>query len=325
MIKITRFDTDANILMNFIKKYLALFFKGAGMGAANVIPGVSGGTVALITGIFEKLIHSIKSFDFEAVRLLFAGKFRMFAKHVNLDFLIAVFTGIAVSIISLAKLLDYLFNNYPVYVWAYFFGLILASIYFVGKTISRWYISVIISMITGTALAILISVLSPAVENDSFIYLILCGIVAICSMILPGLSGSFVLVLMGNYKLVMINAVSNFRWEILIPVFLGAVFGLIAFSRFLSWIYRKYRNQTIAILTGFILGSLSILWPWQEPVTLVDANGTPILKDGEYIISGYKKFVPGEFNQEVILVITLIVIGFATIMVIERFAQHSDH
>ena len=168
-------------------------------------------------------------------------------------------------------------------------------------------------------------VLSPAVENDSFIYLILCGIVAICSMILPGLSGSFVLVLMGNYKLVMINAVSNFRLEILVPVFIGVVFGLIAFSRFLSWIYRKYRNQTIAILTGFISGSLSILWPWQEPVTLVDANGTPILKDGEYIISGYKKFVPGEFNQEVILVIALVVIGFATIMVIERLAQQSDH
>ncbi|UCH13835.1 MAG: DUF368 domain-containing protein [Bacteroidales bacterium] len=308
-----------------MKKYLALFFKGAGMGAANVIPGVSGGTVALITGIFEKLIHSIKSFDLEAIKLLFTGKFRTFSKHVNLDFLIAVFAGIAVSIFSLAKLLDYLFNNYPVYVWAYFFGLILASIYFVGKTISRWHISVIISMITGTAIAVIISLLSPAVENDSFIYLIVCGIVAICSMILPGLSGSFVLVLMGNYKLVMINAVSYFRWEILIPVFLGAVFGLIAFSRLLSWIYRKYRNQTIAILTGFILGSLSILWPWQEPVLLVDAGGTPVLKDGEHIISGYRKFVPGEFNQEVIMVIALVVIGFVTILVMERLAKKTDH
>jgi putative membrane protein len=312
--------------MNFsVNKYLSLFFKGAGMGAANVIPGVSGGTIALITGIFEKLIHSIKSFDFDAVRLLFAGKFKMFSNHVNLDFLIAVFAGIAVSIISLAKLLDYLFNNYSVYVWAYFFGLILASIYSVGKTISNWNYSVILSMATGTAIAVLISVLTPAVENDNFIYLVLCGIVAICSMILPGLSGSFVLVLMGNYKLVMINAVSNFRLEILIPVFLGAVFGLLAFSRFLSWIYRKFRNQTIALLTGFILGSLSILWPWQRPVMLADVDGTPILKDGEQIISGYKKFIPGEFNQEVIYVMVLVLIGFATIMIIERLAQHSDH
>jgi len=308
-----------------MKEYISLFFKGVGMGAANVIPGVSGGTVAFITGIFEKLINSIKSFDFSAVRLLFAGKFKVFSKHVNLDFLIAVFLGIAVSIISLAKLLDYLFNNYPVYVWAYFFGLILASIYFVGKTISHWYTSVIISMITGTALAILISVLSPAVENDSFIYLVLCGIVAICSMILPGLSGSFVLVLMGNYKLVMINAVTNFRLEILIPVFLGAVFGLLAFSRFLSWIYRKFRNQTIALLTGFILGSLSILWPWQKPVMLVDVNAIPILKDGKHIISGYKKFIPQEFNREVIFVLVLVLIGFATIMVIERLAKQTDH
>jgi putative membrane protein len=308
-----------------MKEYISLFFKGAGMGAANVIPGVSGGTIALITGIFEKLIHSIKSFDLDAVRLLFAGKFRMFSRHVNLDFLIAVFAGIAVSIISLAKLLDYLFNNYPVYVWAYFFGLILASIYFVGKTISHWYFSVILSMAAGTAIAILISVLSPAVENDNFIYLLLCGIVAICSMILPGLSGSFVLVLMGNYKLVMINAVSNFRLEILIPVFLGAVFGLLAFSRFLSWIYRNFRDQTIALLTGFILGSLSILWPWQEPVIMTDVSGNPILKDGEHIISGYKKFIPAEFNQEVIFVLVLVLTGFITILVIERLAQHTDH
>lgn len=307
-----------------MKEYISLFFKGAGMGAANVIPGVSGGTVALITGIFERLIYSIKSFDLISVRLLFTGKFKTFSNHVNLDFLVAVFAGIAVSIISLAKLLDFLFDNYPVYVWAYFFGLILASIYFVGRTISHWYFSVILSMATGTAIAVIISVLSPAVENDSFIYLVLCGVVAICSMILPGLSGSFVLVLMGNYKLVMINAVSNFRLEILIPVFLGAVIGLLAFSRFLSWIYRKYRNQTIALLTGFILGSLSILWPWQKPVILADVNGTPILKDGEHIISGYKKFIPGEFNQEVIIVILLVLIGFATIVVIERLAQQSD-
>jgi len=295
------------------------------MGAANVIPGVSGGTVALITGIFEKLIHSIKSFDLNAVRLIFNGKFKMFSNHVNLDFLVAVFAGIAVSIISLAKLLDYLFDNYPVYVWAYFFGLILASIYFVGRTISHWYFSVTLCMATGTAIAVLISVLNPAVENDSFLYLVLCGIVAICSMILPGLSGSFVLVLMGNYKLVMINAVSNFRLEILIPVFLGAVFGLLAFSRFLSWIYRKFRNQTIALLTGFILGSLSILWPWQKPVMFADVNGTPVLKDGEYIISSYKKFIPGEFNLEVIFVMLLVLTGFATIIVIERLAQQSDH
>ncbi len=295
------------------------------MGAANVIPGVSGGTIALITGIFEKLIHSIKSFDLDAIRLLFKRRFKTFSKYVNLDFLVAVFAGIAVSIISLAKLLDYLFDNYPVYVWAYFFGLILASIYTVGRSVSRWYLSVIISLLTGTAIAVIISLLSPAVENDSFIYLILCGIVAICSMILPGISGSFVLVLMGNYRLVMISAVSNFRLEILMPVFLGAAIGLLAFSRFLSWIYKKFRNQTIALLTGFITGSLSILWPWQKPVVLTDIKGIPVLKDGKNIISGYKKFTPGEFNQEVIIVIILILIGFATIMVIERLARQNDH
>jgi len=308
-----------------MKEYIGLFFKGVGVGAANVIPGVSGGTIALITGIFEKLINSIKSFDIKAVKLLFAGKFKSFARHVNLDFLIAVFSGVALSIISLAKLLGYLFDNYPVYVWAYFFGLILSSVYFVSKRISHWHVSVIISMIIGAAIAIIISVLNPAVENESFIYLVLCGIVAICSMILPGLSGSFVLVLMGNYKLVMINAVSTFRMEILIPVFIGAVVGLIAFSHFLSWIYRKFRDQTIALLTGFILGSLSILWPWQEPVILADAAGNPVLKEGKQIISGFTKYIPGEFNREVIIVIALVLAGFITILVTEKLAKQKNH
>jgi len=312
------------IFPDIMKEYIGLFFKGMGVGAANVIPGVSGGTIELITGIFEKLINSIKSFDLKAVRFIFTGKFKSFARHVNLDFLIAVFSGIAVSILSLAKLLDYLFNNYPVYVWAYFFGLILSSIYFVSKRISHWHFSVIICMITGAAIAALISILNPAVENDSFIYLVICGIVAICSMILPGLSGSFVLVLMGNYKLVMINAVTNFRLEILIPVALGAASGLIAFSHFLSWVYRKFRDQTIAILTGFILGSLSILWPWQKPVVLADAAGNPILKDGKQIVSGFAKYVPGEFNREVIIVIALVLAGFITILVTEKLAKQNN-
>jgi putative membrane protein len=312
-----------------MKEYIGLFFKGMGVGAANVIPGVSGGTIALITGIFEKLIHSIKSFDLKALGYIFTGKFKSFARHVNLDFLIAVFVGVAVSILSLAKLLDYLFSNYPVYVWAYFFGLIIASVYFVSRRISRWHLSVIISLIAGTAVAVVISLLNPAVENDGFMYLFLCGIVAMCSMILPGLSGSFVLILMGNYKLVWIDAVSSFDLEIwakvLVPVVLGAVTGLIAFSHFLSWIYRKFRDQTIALLTGFILGSLSILWPWQKPVILTDAAGIPVLKDGEEVISGFTRYVPEVFNQEVVIVIICVIAGFITIFITEKLAQQNNH
>lgn len=311
--------------MQLLKNYAGLFFKGIGMGAANVIPGVSGGTIALITGIFEKLIDSIKSFDLTALRLFFSGKFKQFAQRVNLDFLVAVFAGIFVSIISLAKLLDFLFSNYPVYIWAYFFGLILASVYFIGKTIQKWNVSVILIFATGIAIAVLISIMNPASENEGFLYLIICGIVAICSMILPGLSGSFVLILMGNYELVVIDAVTHIRFEILIPVIIGAAIGLIAFSHFLSWVYKKFRDQTIAILTGFILGSLSILWPWKNPIYKLDSIGNILTKaDGEAIIQGWERVLPNQINNEVIFAVSLMVIGILTIWIIEKLARQNN-
>lgn len=303
------------------KEYLSLVLKGAGMGAANVIPGVSGGTIALITGIFEELIDSIKSFDLKAIRLLFTGKLASFARHINLWFLVAVFLGVAISIVSLAKLLDYLFAHYPVYVWAFFFGLILASVYFVGRTIHRWNTSVIISLLIGTGVAVAISVLNPASENDHFLYLLICGVVAVCSMILPGLSGSFVLILLGNYELVMIKAVSNFQVDILIPVIIGAAAGLILFSHFLSWIFKKFRDQTISLLTGFILGSLAILWPWKNPVFKLDAAGQVLTKsDGEMVIASYERFIPDTFSNEVILAIVYAIIGIIVIWIIEKYA-----
>ncbi|HPR60728.1 MAG TPA: DUF368 domain-containing protein, partial [Prolixibacteraceae bacterium] len=205
-----------------MKNYISLFIKGMGMGAANVIPGVSGGTIALITGIFEQLINAIKSFNTTALKLIFTGKFKAFAQHVNLNFLIAVFAGVVISILSIAKLFGFLLNHYPVYIMAFFFGLILASIFFVGKTINKLTITVVLTFIIGAATAISLSLLTPAQENSSLWYLLLCGVVATCSMILPGLSGSFVLILMGNYQLVMIDAVNNFDLKILLPVVIGA-------------------------------------------------------------------------------------------------------
>lgn len=292
------------------------------MGAANVIPGVSGGTIALITGIFEELIDSIRSFDLKAVRLFFSGKFRQFADHVNLPFLIAVFLGIGVSILSIAKLFEYLFANYPVYIWSYFFGLILASVYFVGKTVHKWSASVITVFIIGTSVAIIITILNPAKENEGLIYLFICGIVAVCSMILPGLSGSFVLILMGNYELVMIKAVTTFRIDILIPVVLGAVVGLIAFSHFLSWIFKKYRDETISILTGFIMGSLALLWPWKEFSYKTDALGNIITKaDGEAIIQGYQRIIPDNLDTQVMIAILIMIAGIISIWLIEKFAR----
>jgi putative membrane protein len=230
----------------------------------------------------------------------------------------AVLGGAIVSVFSLAKLLEFLFANYPVFVWAFFFGLILASVYFVGKTIEKWTVSVIITFILGTGIAIAISVLSPATQNDSFLYLIICGVVAICSMILPGLSGSFVLILMGNYELVMIQAVSNVDIKILLPVAIGAGGGLILFSHLLSWVYKNFKNETISILTGFILGSLAILWPWKREIYRLDESGNFVMKNGEKVIQGYDRFIPDTLTTEVWLAMLWMVIGIALIWVLEK-------
>lgn len=306
---------------NPMKKYINLFVKGMGMGAANVVPGVSGGTIALITGIFEKLIDSIKAFDIKAIKYFFSGQFTKFAQHINLDFLIAVFVGVFVSILSIAKLFGYLLDAYPVYIMAFFFGLIIASVYFVGKMIQKWNLPTLISFIIGTTIAILLTILKPAQENSSFIYLILCGVVATCSMILPGLSGSFVLILMGNYKLVMIDAVNDLNFTILIPVVIGAFLGLIVFSHFLSWLFKKYKDQTISLLTGFILGSLGVLWPWKVEIPALSQNGDILLKKGEQIVSGYQWIVPNEISSEVGLAILFMLIGIAIIWSTETLAS----
>ena len=305
-----------------LRESIPLIFKGIGMGAANVIPGVSGGTIALITGIFEKLINSIKSFDLKAVKLILKGDFKGFFNRINMGFLLSVFFGIFISILTLAKILGFLFENYPVYIWAYFFGLILASVYFVGRRIEIVDIWVIITFLVGTLIAVLLSVLSPATENTRIYYLILCGVVAICSMILPGLSGSFVLILMGNYELIFIEAVSEFDMGILIPVGVGAVLGLLAFSHILSWIFKRYKDQTISLLTGFILGSLSILWPWKNEVYQTSPPGEILFKSsGDPVIIGYEKYLPQQFDNEVIISILLVITGIITIWVIERYAK----
>ncbi|NOZ33758.1 MAG: DUF368 domain-containing protein [Chlorobi bacterium] len=305
-----------------MKEVFSWFIKGFGIGAANVIPGVSGGTVALITGIFERLIDALKSFNLKSLKLLIEFKFKEFAKYTDLLFLVSVFGGAVVSIFTFARLLAYLFDYYPVFVWSYFFGLILASVYFVGKTIDKINLYVIITFVAGTAIAIWISLQNPAAENDAFLYLVLCGIIAIISMILPGLSGSFILVLMGNYQLVMINSVNSLDFHVLLPVALGVVIGLPAFSNVLSWIYKKYKNETIASLTGFILGSLIILWPWKHEQHLIGADGLKILKaNGEPVVSSYIRYLPDSFNSEVILAAAFLIFGILSVWAIEHFAK----
>jgi len=291
------------------------------VGIANIIPGVSGGTIALITGIFERLIDAIKSFDLKTMKLLVRGDWKGFTEKTDFYFLLTLFAGVGIAIIALAKIFDFLFQSYPVYIWAYFFGLVLASVYFVGKTVERWKISVILSFIIGTAIAVGVSLINPATANDNFFYLVLCGVVAICSMILPGLSGSFVLILMGNYQLIAIDAINNRDFSIIIPVGIGAVAGLIAFSHVLSWVFKRFKDQTIAMLTGFILGSLSILWPWKEPLFLTDAAGDFIMKHGEKVIARYSVVFPEQINTEVLFAVGLMILGVLSIVIVEKVAQ----
>lgn len=303
-----------------MKEYFIYLLKGIAIGVANIIPGVSGGTIALITGIFERLIDAIKSFDIEAVKLLFSGKWKAFAEKTDLYFLIIIFAGIGLAIISLAKLFDFLFRNDPVYIWSYFFGLVLASIYYVGKTIEKWRWDVVVFLIIGTAVAVSISLINPATENSNFWYLVLCGIVAICSMILPGLSGSFVLILMGNYHLIAIQAINNRNLSVLIPVAIGAIVGLIAFSHLLSWVFKRYRDQTIGILTGFILGSMNVLWPWKSAEYLKSPNGEIIMKHGKEVVSKYVSILPEHLNAGFWWAVALMISGILTIVILEKLA-----
>ncbi len=307
------------------RELLILYLKGVAMGIGNIIPGVSGGTIALITGIYERFIHAFRSWDIISLRMLLKGDIKGMLRHTDMGFITMVFLGVLTSIVVLAKVLGYTFEYYPVYTWSYFFGLILASIFFVGKTVERWNAPALVAMISGIAIALGISFLSPATPNANEYYLFLCGIVAVCSMMLPGLSGSFILILMGNYELIFVYGVNHLAWNILIPVALGTLVGLVGFSRFLSWIIRRYRNVTIALLTGFVTGSLSLLWPWQKAVYKLDQAGNMILKtNGKPILIKYRKFLPDGLNREVIWAVVFMILGVLTIWVLEYLAAKKN-
>lgn len=295
--------------------YISNILKGALMGAANVIPGVSGGTMALLTGIFERLINAIKSFDMEAIKLGCTFKFKELFEHIDFKFLSAIGIGVLVSILSVAQLLKYLFKHHDLYVWSFFFGLILASVFFVFKTIKKIKPSTIVLFVLGTAIAATFAFIKRAEGSGetSFAMWITCGAIASCSMILPGLSGSFILLLMGKYQTVL-DSISLTKPDlgVLIPVGLGAIIGLAAFSRILSWIFKKFHDQAIALLTGFIFGSLAILWPWKEAITEQF--------DKKIKIVGYKNYSLPELNAETGIAIAIMLAGIIIIAAIELSA-----
>ena len=296
------------------------------MGLANVVPGVSGGTIALLAGIFERFVHALKSFDIEALRLLFKFKFKEFAAHTDLLFLVTVFLGEVISIFTAARLLSYLFTiNNGIYVWAFFFGLILVSVYYVGKTVKKYTFLNIVLLIIGAVLAYGMSMITPASENDNIFYLIFCGALAICDMLLPGISGSYTLILLGNYKLVVIDAVSQLNFSVLLPVAVGVVIGFLAFSRFLSWLMKNYGDQTTAMLTGFVFGSLGFIWPWKIPhyAKTISEDGFELEvlnSHGEPVVEFWEKYLP-DLNSGTFIAIALMVVGILTLAGIEKLAH----
>ncbi len=292
---------------------IALFLKGLAMGAANVIPGVSGGTIALITGIYERLINAIKQCDLHAVKFLLARNWKAFWQHIDGQWLCILLGGFALSIITLARLFEYLLAEHERNTMAFFFGLIVLSVVYVAKRVTRWDTTAFIALLAGIIIAVAIALLAPASENDSTFYVFLCGVMAISSMILPGLSGSFVLIMMGNYALVL-SAINTFSLNILIPLALGCGFGLIAFSHILAWVFKRYANQTLALMTGFVVGSLVVIWPWKEAIA------TRMIRGKVHILSE-KNILPASFDTEFYSAVLFAILGFVIVFMLERLSK----
>lgn len=294
-----------------IKDYGMLMLKGIAMGAADVVPGVSGGTVAFIVGIYEELINSIKSINPTNLKLLFSLRIAEFGKAINANFLLALVSGIAISIFSLAKLITYLLENEPVLVWAFFFGLVLSSTYFVAKTITQWDWKTYLFFVIGTVGAYFITVATPTETPNNLFFIFLCGAIAICAMILPGISGSFILVLLGKYFYIM-SAVKSLDIVVMLVFICGAFIGITSFSNVLSFLLRRFHNTTIATLAGFMLGSLNKVWPWKETVeTYVDSHGhiKPLVEEN---------ILPNTLLWEGI---GLMLFGFILVYVLEKISQ----
>ena len=286
------------------------------MGAADVVPGVSGGTIAFISGIYEELLNSISSFNLSLFSVLKNEGFKKVWKMVNGRFLLALFIGICISVLSLAKLIENLLENHPILIWSFFFGLVLASIIYIAKQIKIWNIKSYLYLIFGLIFAYYITTLNPVIsQNSSPWFLFLAGMIAICAMILPGISGSFILVLLGAYKPIL-NAINTKDFFSIFIFMAGAILGLLTFSRVLKWLFSKYKNYTLALLIGFIAGSLNKIWPWKETISWrtnskgieVPFNTTsvsPLSFDGD---------------SKLLMAGLLAIIGFGLILLLEKLA-----
>lgn len=303
-----------------LKEYVVISLKGMAMGAADVVPGVSGGTIAFISGIYEELLNSISSFNFSLIHVFKNEGFKSVWIKVNGNFLVSLFVGILISVLSLAKLIESMLENHPIVIWSFFFGLVLASVIYIGKQITKWTKGSFLCLILGAILAFYITTLNPMVSaNSSTWFLFFAGMIAICAMILPGISGSFILVLLGAYKPVL-NALNTKDFVSIIIFLVGAVLGLLSFSRILKWLFSTYKNYTLATLTGFIIGSLNKIWPWKETISWrTNSKGIEV----PFNTASVSPF-SFEGDSQLLISIFLMLIGFGLIILLEKLAIKKD-
>ena len=313
--------------------YLTIIFKGIAMGAADVVPGVSGGTIAFISGIYEELIESIDKINLGVFKVWKTYGFKTAWNSINGTFLVALFSGIAISILSLAKLIKWLLHNEPVLLWSFFFGLVLASILYIAKQIKNWSALVFVAIVLTSILSYYITLAEPFASPDSPYYLLFCGFIAIITMILPGVSGAFILLILGAYQTA-IDTINNLRdglftgnMELFKEAFinfsllaLGAIVGIKVFSKLLNWMFKHKKNLTLAIITGFMIGSLNKIWPWKEVLsTRVNSEGNkvPLLE---------KSILPTNFDgdSQLLMASVFIIIGFFTILLLERLGKDKN-
>ncbi|MDD3630959.1 MAG: DUF368 domain-containing protein [Bacteroidales bacterium] len=313
----------AKNIFDFMIDYM-LILKGIAMGAANVIPGVSGGTIALITNIYERFINSLKNLNFTALKLLFTGKIKELINYIDFYFLLQVFSGVLIALFTIAFLLKYLFLHYPTYTWAFFFGLIIGSLWLIVKKLNKMKFWDWLLLLIGISIPVIMVFLKPINENDNLFYILFCGMISTSGMVLPGISGSYLLILLGNYKLIMLDAVTTLNLRILIPFLIGSILGLIIVSYFISLLLKKYYNQVLSLLSGFVIGSLALIWPWKYSIdythglllqnkfgALIDANGQ-LINFKPYIIK-YQYFLP-EIDTQFWISILLIIIGIIIVV-----------
>jgi uncharacterized membrane protein len=322
---------------------VTLFFKGLAMGGANKVPGVSGGMVAFVMGFYEELIFSFRRVNVIAVKLLFNGRLKSFARYTNLQFLTLIMLGSMFSYFSVSLILDFFLKSYELYVWSWFFGMIVGSIYYISKGFNNWKGKNILALIIGISIGVFISFMTPAKENDNLWFVFICGIIGVSGMTLPGLSGSFILILLGNYVLLLVDSVNvlgsviksvlsgdfevlkdqiKVRYLKIIAVFtLGSAFGLVSMSHVLGYVLKRWNQLVTAVIIGFISGSLGIVWPWKKTIYKVSDETFLLDQKGNKIVENYERFIPDISTQETWISIGFIIFGIALILIIDFYGR----